>query len=264
MHFTIMQEEFFVSSGGVRLHCKLDLPDEDPRLSHVKIPLVLVIPGLTGHMEEPHIAAVADALVRTGYASLRTELYGHGKSGGDFHDHNLFLWALEIMEMIDYARDLDFVSDLYLCGHSQGGTAAVLGAGLKPDVLTGLILLAPAMLMKESAMTGGFPVKFFDPAHIPDETLVFDEQPISGNYYRVNRLLPFDDAIRLYEDRPVLVVHSRTDELVPYSCGVRTAQAYQNAELVTVEGDDHCFDKHIDLVTGAVIRFMDRLSKKER
>lgn len=252
----MIQEEFYIPCGGVNLHCKLDLPEDDPRLNSAKIPLALVIPGLTGHMEEPHIVAIADALPRNGYAVLRVELYGHGLSGGNFHDHNLFLWALEIMELIDYARKLDFVSELYLCGHSQGGAAAVLGAGLKADLLDGLILLAPAMQIKENAMTGGFPVKFYDPAHIPDETLVFDEQPISGNYYRVNRLLPFDDAIRLYGNRPALVIQARTDELIPCIYAENTAAAYENAELFIIDEDNHCFDSHIDLVTGEMIRFL--------
>ena len=141
----IQRKEFYISCDGIRLHCKLDLPGDE---AGARFPLVLVIPGLTGHMEEPHIAAIAETLPRSGYASLRVELYGHGKSGGDFHDHTLFHWALELMEVIDYARKLDYVSELYLCGHSQGGTAAVLGAGLKPDALDGLILLAPAMALR--------------------------------------------------------------------------------------------------------------------
>lgn len=258
----IRKEEFYISCDGIRLHCKLDRPvPESPDASSysVKTPMALVIPGLTGHMEEPHIVAVADALSQSGYASLRVELYGHGMSEGAFHDHTLFHWAIELMAVIDYARQLDYVSELYICGHSQGGAAVVLGAGLKPDVLDGVILLAPAMLIKEVSMTGGFPVRFFDPDHIPDETLVFEEEPISGNYYRVNRLLPFDDAIALYGDRPVLVVHSRTDELVPFRYGEETARAYRNAELVAIEDDDHCFEKHIDQVTGAMIRFLARI-----
>ena len=190
--------EFYFPSGGIRLHCKLDLPGDE---AGSRFPLVLVIPGLTGHMEEPHITAIADALPLSGYACLRAELYGHGMSGGSFHDHNLFLWALEIMDLIDYVRKMDSVSEIYLCGHSQGGTAAVLGAGL----------------------------------------------------------LPFDDAIRLYGNRPVLVVHSRTDELVPFRYGEETAAAYQNAELISIDGDDHCFETHINLVTTAMIRFLDRI-----
>ena len=237
----ILREEFYINCDGIRLHCKSDRPEPAPAGAapqpgdaasqsavsapqSPKIPLVLVIPGLTGHMEEPHIVAVAEALAKNGYASLRCELYGHGKSEGLFHDHTLFHWALEIMYLIDYARNLDYVSELYLCGHSQGGAAAVLGAGLKPDALKGLILLAPAMLIKEC------------------------------------RMLPFDDAIALYGGKPVLVVHSRTDELVPFRYGEQTAAAYQNAELVTIEEDDHCFETHIDRVTDAMIRFLDHLT----
>ena len=134
----ILREEFYINCDGIRLHCKSDRPEPAPAGAapqpgdaasqsavsapqSPKIPLVLVIPGLTGHMEEPHIVAVAEALAKNGYASLRCELYGHGKSEGLFHDHTLFHWALEIMYLIDYARNLDYVSDLYLCGHSQGG-----------------------------------------------------------------------------------------------------------------------------------------------
>lgn len=258
----IQRKEFFISCDGIRLHCKLDRPApspaEDP-LHPAQIPMILVIPGLTGDMEEAQIVACAQALAENGYASLRVELYGHGKSGGSFRDHTLFHWALELMCVIDYARKLDYVSELYLCGHSQGGSAAVLAAGLKPDVLSGLILLAPSIGIKESSLNGGFPKRFFDPDHIPDETKVFDNDVISGNYYRVNRLLPFDDAIALYGDRPVLVIHAVTDEFVPYRCGVRAAESYRNSELITIEEDDHCFGTHIDLVTGAMIRFLERL-----
>jgi len=267
------KQEFYITCDGVDLHCKLDLPaifegggatagsSTAGGSAGPRVPLVLVIPGLTGDMEKSQIVSTAEALAENGYASLRVELYGHGKSGGAFFDHTLFHWAVELMQVIDYARGLDFASELFLCGHSQGGAAAVLGAGLKPDFLSGLILLAPAMVIKDSARTGGFPVSSFDPEHIPDETIVFTDSRISGNYYRVNRLLPFDDAIALYGDRPVLVVHSPTDEYVPYQYSVRTAAAFRNAELYTVPDDDHCFTAHMDLVAAKMIEFLDKIRK---
>ena len=291
------KQEYYITCDGVDLHCKLDLPacltegcsdaSDGFRVAagsdsgaadgcrvaagsdsgaadgcaHQRVPLVIVIPGLTGDMEEPQIVSTAEALAGNGYACLRVELYGHGKSGGAFYDHTLFHWAVELMQVIDHARRLDFVSELFLCGHSQGGAAAVLGAGLKPDFLSGLILLAPAMVIKDSARAGGFPAPSFDPDHIPDETKVFTDSLISGNYYRVNRMLPFDDAVALYGGRPVLVVHSPTDEYVPYQYSVRTAGAYPNAELFTVPDDDHCFAAHMDLVAAKVIEFLDKIRK---
>ena len=281
-------QQFYLTCDGIKLHCKLDLPeaaDAPDRLasagkdakpggsapvSHMgegapaRIPMVIVVPGLSGDMEEQQITSTAEALAGNGYASLCVELYGHGLSGGAFHDHTLFHWALELMLVIDYARKLDYVSELYLCGHSQGGAAAVLAAGIKPDVLSGLILLAPAMSIKDAARNGGFPERSFDPDHIPDETIVFTEDRISGNYYRVNRLLPFDDAIALFGDKPVLVVHSTTDEYVPYRYAAHTAETYRNAELFTVPDDDHCFAAHIDLVTAKMVRFLDEISRSSR
>lgn len=267
--------QFFMTCDGIDLHCKLDLPEEigapellalpgqepAPGSASVRIPMVIVVPGLSGDMEEPQIVASAEALARNGYASLRVELYGHGLSGGAFHDHTVFHWMLELIQVIDLVRKLDYVSELYLCGHSQGGAAAILAAGVKPDALRGLILLSPAMGIREAARNGGFPDRYFEPGRIPDETQVFDNSLISGNYYRVNQLLPLDDAIALYGDRPVLIVHSTTDEYVPYRYAVRAAEAYGNAELYTVPDDDHCFTAHMDLVTAKMIGFLDSIRR---
>ena len=95
----ILREEFYINCDGIRLHCKSDRPEPAPAGAapqpgdaasqsavsapqSPKIPLVLVIPGLTGHMEEPHITGIASTMTSHGFAVLRPELYGHGKSEG--------------------------------------------------------------------------------------------------------------------------------------------------------------------------------------
>ena len=70
--------ESYLDDGGIRLHLKLELPDGPAG----KCPLVIVLHGFTGHMEEPHIISICRTIRSCGYASLRAELYGHGKSGG--------------------------------------------------------------------------------------------------------------------------------------------------------------------------------------
>ena len=59
-----LTREFYIPCDGIRLHAKLDLPSKSA--AEAKLPLVLVIPGLTGHMEEPHIVAAAEALAENG------------------------------------------------------------------------------------------------------------------------------------------------------------------------------------------------------
>ena len=124
--------EFYIQDDGIRLHAKLDIPEGVSEESG-KCPLCIVIHGLTGHMEETHIIGASKALNEEGIATLRVEMYGHGKSEGDFAKHTLYKWLGNAMTVTDYAKALPFVTDLYVMGHSQGGLTTMLLAGLKPD-----------------------------------------------------------------------------------------------------------------------------------
>ena len=42
-----------------------------------------------------------EAARAAGYAVLRVELYGHGHSGGSFHDHNVRIWVDELVQIVD-------------------------------------------------------------------------------------------------------------------------------------------------------------------
>ena len=243
--------EFYLDCDGIKLHTKMDFPKEEKE----KYPMVIVVHGLTGNMEETHIKGVSMACNSIGYVTLRVELYGHGKSEGNFKDHTVMHWMLEIMRVIDYARSLEFISDLYLTGHSQGGAAIVLAAALKEDELKALMPLAPAMMLQEASCTGGFPMTEYAPDNLEKEILLFGEHPISSNYMKVARLLPFKDAVKNFR-KPVLIVHSETDELVPFAYSEKLQKDYRNAQLVSIPEDNHCFEKHLDMVQKTVIKFL--------
>ena len=51
-------QEFYIDSDGIQIHAKLEMPESTP----AHCPLCIVQHGLTGHMEENHIVAVAAAL----------------------------------------------------------------------------------------------------------------------------------------------------------------------------------------------------------
>lgn len=248
-------KEFYINHDGIKLHAKLEFPEK----KQDKYPLVIVVHGFTGHMEEVHIRAIAKALNENNYATLRVELYGHGKSDGEFKNHTVLHWILELTAVIDYARSLEFVTDLYLTGHSQGGAAVVLTAALKSDALKAIMPLAPAMLLKDGATSGNFLGMQFDPEHIPDEVMLSDGRSLSGNYFRVNRFLPFEDAIKSFR-KPVLIVHADADEAVPVHYARELAAAYENATLKIIPGDNHGFEKSIGVVTETMIEFLKGLS----
>lgn len=244
----MIEKEFYIDCDNIKLHAKLDRPE-----GAKNGPLCILIHGFTGHMEEDHIIAAKDSMLSCGVSVLRAEMYGHGKSGGEFKNHTLYKWVTNALSVVHYAKTLDFVTDLYLCGHSQGGLLTMLIAGMCPDDFKAVIPLSPAWMIPEVAREGSVLGAFFDPAHIPD-TLSSGDWEISGDYIRVAQTIHVEDEIARYHG-PVLIVHGDEDEAVPYSYGVKASELYENASLVTIHGDDHCYTHHLDKMAEAVRNF---------
>ena len=245
-------KEFYIDCDGMGLHAKLDMPE-----GAEKCPLAIIIHGFTGHMEERHIVAAAQAMTEIGVAALRVEMYGHGKSGGKFEDHTLYKWVTGALAVVDYAEKLDFVTDLYLCGHSQGGLLTMLVAGMKPEAFKAVIPLAPAWMIPDGARSGVLLGQNFDPKHIPDELESWGLK-LNGNYIRVAQTIHVEDEIARYEG-PVLIVQGDADEAVPLAYAKKAAELYRNAELVIIPGDTHCYDHHLEMVTEAMKAFVGKL-----
>lgn len=241
-------KEFFLDSDGTRLHAKLDRPE-----GAEKGPLCILIHGFTGHMEEDHIKAAQKAMNDAGVSVLRVEMYGHGGSDGEFKDHTLYKWVTNALAAVKYARSLDFVTDLYLSGHSQGGLLTMLVGGMCPDDFKALLPLSPAWMIPEIAREGNVLGTSFDPKHIPD-MITSGSWELSGDYIRVAQTIHVEDEIERFEG-PVLIIHGDADETVPFSYAEKAAKLYKNAELVPIHGDDHCFTKHLNEMADAVRAF---------
>ena len=275
--------DFYLQDDGVAIHCKLDFPtqkrakspagnpediqSEKPTAALVgsvsenpedRFPLMILIHGFTGHMEEPHLLAVKEAAHDAGFAVLRAEMYGHGKRGGTFRDHTLFKWISNAMTVIDYAQKLDFVTDLYLAGHSQGGLLTMLVAAMESDRLRAILPLSPALCIPADARRGEVQGAHFDPVHIPEEIFIGDGNALSGNHIRISQMIDVDAAIRRYTG-PVLLVHGSADATVPVQSSIDAAKLYANAKLVLIPGDTHCYDLHVDMLAESVRDFLENL-----
>lgn len=257
-------QEFYIDSDGIAIHAKLEMPEGAPE----RCPLCIVQHGLTGHMEEEHILAVSAALREEGVATLRVEMYGHGKSGGTFAKHTLLKWVDNMLDVIDYAKGLPFVSDLYLCGHSQGGFLTMMMGALRPDDLKALIPMSPAIVIVDNARAGELFGMKFDPVHVPDRIYLGNpnlaeggtEVPsFCGDYFRIAQHIDVDDVIASYHG-PVLLVHGTEDMAVPVRYSIDAAEKYDNAKLVLIENDDHNYHAHLDQVCVAVQDFVRSLA----
>ena len=236
-----------IMDDAIALNAKLDRP----RGFTGTCPLVIVIHGFTGHMEERHIVAVSEMFNELGCATLRVDMYGHGGSGGEFRNHTLFKWMTNAMAVIDYARALDFVTDLYLCGHSQGGLTVMLAAALKHDCIKGIIPMSPATCIPDDARRGCTLGVDYDPEHVPEEIRFPDGPVLGGNYIRAAQTIHVEEAIDRYPG-PVLIVHGGADETIPLRCAAEAAARYRNAKLAIIPKDTHCYDYHLDEAVEAV------------
>ena len=95
----------------------------------------------------------------------------------------------------------------------------------------------------------------FDPAHIP-ERFQFEGWTLRGDYVRVAQMLYLDEAIRRYKGQ-VLLIHGDADETVPLSDTAEAAERYENARLVIIPGDTHCYDCHLEMVVSAIKSFLE-------
>lgn len=252
-------KEFYLQHDGLKIHCKLDFPDV-LQTPEDKCPLLILEHGLTGHMEERHILGIAGHMVSLGFAVLRVELYGHGKSEGAFRDHTVLKWVDQMLTVVDFASSQPFVTNLYLAGHSQGGLTTMLVGALEKDRLKAIVPLAPAIVIWDGARKGMMFGAKLEDGRIPDEVTMPNGRTFGSNYFRTARLLPVEEAIRCY-DKPVLIVHADTDESVPVQYALDAAEAYQNCTLKIVEGDTHCYDRHLDRVCQIVGEFLTEMER---
>ncbi|MEE5990648.1 MAG: alpha/beta fold hydrolase [Lachnospiraceae bacterium] len=241
-------KEFYIDSDGIRLHAKLDTPE-----GFEKGPLCILFHGFTGHMEEDHLVALQKAINNSGIAVLRAEMYGHGKSEGKFSEHTLYKWVTNALSVVKYARSSDFVTDLYLCGHSQGGLLTMLVGGMCQDVFKAILPISPAWMIPDGARSGHLLNIDFDPVNIPDKIIGWDRE-LSGDYIRVAQTIHVEDEINRYTG-PVLIVHGTADDAVPFSYGEKASKLYQNATLIPIKDAGHCFNDHLQELSDAVSEF---------
>ena len=247
-------KEFYINDDGIRLHAKLDMPE-----GKETCPLLIVFHGFTGHMEERHIMAVQQTALEEGFATLRVELYGHGQSDGEFKNHTFYKWVTNALTVVEYAKALPFVTDLYMTGHSQGGMLTMIIAGMRPEYFKAILPLSPALVLPDGARKGDLLGIAFDTKHIPEELYLEDKQlHLSGNYLRILQTIHPEDEITRYHG-PVLIIHGEADELVPLHYSVEAAEQYENCTLVTIPGDTHCYEYHLEEVCRAEQEFLRKM-----
>lgn len=256
------QNETVVIQGD---HCDLDAVIQWPagqKTSSEKVPMAVLCHGFMGHKEQGLLTQMADSLTAKGFAVLRFDFNGHGKSGGRFQDMTVPNEIEDAKRVVAYAEQLPYTGDIILCGHSQGGVvAAMTGAQLGKEHIKAVVLLAPAAVLRDDVLRGNTFGSTYDPKNPPETIPLFNNLQLGGEYIRTATTLPIYETAKSY-DAPELIIHGEIDRVVPYTYGQRFHYLNPNSKLIIMDGADHNFMGFEQQVAHEVVAFLAPIFKK--
>lgn len=209
--------------------------------SDKKMPAVIMLHGFTGNLgyeEDSLFSRISREIAENEMISIKFDFDGHGKSDGDFSDMDVLREVLDAVEILKYAMKREDVSKIYVLGHSQGGVVGAMLAGLYPDVIRKLVLLAPAFTLKTDAIKGTCMGTEYDTECTPEVVLVDNQHNVGGHYFRIAKNLPIEDWAAKYTGE-ALIIHGRADEIVDYHESEKYQKLMQDARLELFDGMDH-------------------------
>ncbi len=238
-------------------HGKLAAIIQKPELkAGEKCPMVVFCHGFGGTKDGPLFELICDTLQAHGIASVRFDFNGHGESEGEFRDMTVPNEIEDAKKVVEYVRDLRYVSDLAIVGHSQGGVVAAMTAGeLGTDAFRAVALMAPAAVLRDDAIRGSTFGKQYDPLDPPEFVQLWGPQQLGGNYIRTAFSLPIYETAAKYQGS-ALIIHGNADRVVPYTYGERFHQIWPKSEFVLQEYFDHGFSQNIYRSTDIVAQYL--------
>lgn len=203
---------WMTSADGVRLHGWLVRPPAGGGADEVSRPTLLYLHGNAGNLS--HRGAVGAMLARRGMDVLLLDYRGYGRSGGKPAEQGLFEDARTAWRHLTIERGVP-PQQIVLYGKSLGGGVA---AQLASEV-------HPAGLLLQSTFTS-----------IPD--LAAFHYPFVPRF--LVRTQMATERIVARVGCPILIVHSRTDEIAPFAHAQRLhAAAPAGTRLFVIEGAGH-------------------------
>lgn len=201
--------------------------------------MAIIFHGFTANRNTSLLKEIANSLRDENIASVRFDFNGHGDSDGKFENMTVLNEIEDANAILNYVKTDPHVRNIYLVGHSQGGVVASMLAGLYPDLIKKVVLLAPAATLKNDALEGNTQGVTYNPDHIPDR-LLFKDLTLGGFYLRIAQQLPIYEVSAQFT-KPVCLIHGTDDTVVSPNASKKYDQIYQDSTLHLIEGADHCF-----------------------
>ena len=227
-------------------------------------PMVVFCHGFGGRKEGALFELITDSLQKHGVASIRFDFNAHGESEGRFEDMTVPNEIADAKKVVEYVRDLRYVSKVALVGHSQGGVVAAMTAGELAEAgesVAAVALMAPAAVLRDDAIRGSTFGKQYNPLDPPEYVELWGPgQRLGRNYIKSAFSLPIYETAAKYQG-PAFIIHGNADRVVPYTYGLRFHQQWKGSEFVMQEYFDHGFSQNVYRTTDYVTDFLLRTLK---
>lgn len=233
----------FVGAAGARLTGILHRPEGNARGS------TLLAHCFTCGKDLNTITRLARGLVEAGDAVFRFDFTGLGESGGDFATTTVTTNVGDLTRAAVTLIEMGF-GPCAMVGHSLGGAATLLAAHRLKTVRAVAVVGAPSDVGHVRSLLAGSE----DDIRRDGRALV----DIGGRPFPIGADFVHDlerhDVLAATADlgRPLLVVHSEADEIVPYNHGVAIHDAAREPKrLLTLSDADHLLSNRTDATTVA-------------
>lgn len=228
-------------------------------------PMVILMHGIFASKSITPMPAIAKALAKNGIASIRFNFGGHWSSEGKIEKMTIANEIADAMAIWDYVNTLPYVSKIGILGHSQGGVIASMTAGMITSQVNsarkpfGLVLIAPASVLKNACNDGRLLGAEFDPVNPPEFIKCFGIMKVSKEYIQSTQKIDIYGTAKEYKG-PVKIIHGSEDSLVPMWCSEDFKKIYgDSADLCVIEGENHRISRKTKKAAQIVATFFKEL-----
>jgi putative redox protein len=219
------------AAAGHTLAATLELPDGEP------LGAAVFAHCFTCTRQSRAAVAVSRELAEKGIACVRFDFSGLGDSEGDFGADSLPADVADVIAVTTWTVER-FGPGVLLVGHSLGGAAVLVATGRLDTVSAVATIGAPASVEHVLKQIDG------DLAAIERDgsgTATIAGRPFTLTRHFVHNLRGVDLASKVGElDRPLMIMHSPTDQLVGIDNASRLfAAAKHPKSFVSLAGADH-------------------------
>ncbi|RDE07051.1 alpha/beta hydrolase [Sphingomonas aracearum] len=208
-------------------------------------PTVVFLPGYASDMTGAKALALEDWARRTGRAFLRFDYGGCGQSDGAFEDQTLAGWREDVVELLEQVVEGPAV----LVGSSMGGWLMLLVARDRPELVAGLVGIAPAPDFTDWGFSMDEKMKLLQEGRI-ERASPYSDQPtvFTSGFWQsgeASRVMFGPIAI----DRPVRLLQGMADKDVPYQRTLRLAELIRSADVQAtfIKDGDHRLSRDADI-----------------